>query len=112
MRRTNEYNTIAATRTDGRRPLSSFVFVNQELYVGNELSDIVLTSARKSNVELLVWTYIRAVGGWEVSQNILTWRMHSSIIEREVGIEVKMTLEAGDDNTRGGSVYNTECCDG
>ena len=39
-------------------------------------------------------------------------RMHSSIIEREVGIEVKMTLEAGDDNTRGGSVYNTECCDG
>ena len=58
MRRTNEYNTIVATRTDSRRPLSSFVFVNQESYVGNGLSDIELTSVRKSNVELLAWVYI------------------------------------------------------
>ena len=73
MRRTNEYNTIAATRTDGRRPLSSFVFVNQELYVGNGLSDIELTSVRKSNVEILVWdVYIKPVECWKGSQNTLT----------------------------------------
>ena len=54
----------------------------------------------------------RAVEGLEGSQNILTWRMHSSMIERVVGVEVKMTLEAENDNMRGGSVDGTECCGG
>ena len=39
-------------------------------------------------------------------------RMHSSIIERKVGVEVKMTLEAENDNMRGGSVDGIECCGG
>ena len=34
------------------------------------------------------------------------------MIERVVGVEVKMTLEAENDNMRGGSVDGTECCDG